>query len=492
MNFVGSLAELAMRAASGLTSSIGLTKPLPLFMGAGRIGGDLTPKQVGRIIIGADTGFLYRIVDLFDESRQKDCHLHAVLSTLEQSIAGMTLQVIPASTKRRDMKIAAWVEQWLSEFGSRHDGSQARGLEGLVEHMVSGYIYSHAVSEILWEKRGMELIPIGAENVHARRFIYDMATCELRFWDAGGTVPLPGVQLRRAFPNHYIEFMPRVTGAIIPREGLMRPLLWAALFRNWAIRDWLTLAELAWKPWRIGYYDKEKYASEWDIAWLDEALAKLTSTGYTRLPKNVELKIEWPKATGSTNSNQHALLASFMADEMSKAVLGATLTAQQGARGAFALGAVHDSVRRDRRDATARCIADILRRQLVGTAVRLNYGADAAVPGLRFVSNTDTNIDAIVSAVQKLADPKIGLPFPIQWLYKLLSVPAPKPGEQVIGNPNLLRIPTEEEQKKIRVVLVNEDDRQRAAEEEAEAIEQALREARAADALRRHASMEDR
>jgi hypothetical protein len=40
-----------------------------------RIGGAITPLQVSAIIQEADDGTTYRLVDLMNECRQKDCHL---------------------------------------------------------------------------------------------------------------------------------------------------------------------------------------------------------------------------------------------------------------------------------------------------------------------------------------------------------------------------------------------------------------------------------
>jgi phage gp29-like protein len=69
-------------------------------------------------------------------------------------------------------------------------------------------------------------------------------------------MPYPGVDLRTWFaPGKVLFYQPRVTGAEPNREGLARVLVWAALFRNWSVRDWVQLGELAWKPWRIGTYD---------------------------------------------------------------------------------------------------------------------------------------------------------------------------------------------------------------------------------------------
>src|SRR5690349_11141437 len=125
---------LAYRAVRGaLTRPTGATPIAPMLLGRGRIGGDLDPEQVSRILLMADQGYLHGIVDLFDESRQKDCHLHAVCANFELSLAAAEVQVIPASSKRADRKIAARVEEVLANFGA--DADDALDLYGLIEHL---------------------------------------------------------------------------------------------------------------------------------------------------------------------------------------------------------------------------------------------------------------------------------------------------------------------------------------------------------------------
>src|SRR5262249_54993934 len=160
-----------------------------------------------------------------------------------------------------------------------------------------------------------------------------------------------------------LQHQPRITGDVPCREGLVRVLMWAALFRNWDIRDWLALGELAWKPWRTGGYTRG--ASEEDIDALIAILDAMSSSGVAVYPKDTaEVKIEWPKnppAGGGT----HKELADFLGAEMSKAVLGQTLTTEQGSKGSQALGRVHDQVRKDIREADARSVAATIRRDLI-------------------------------------------------------------------------------------------------------------------------------
>ncbi len=468
-----------------MTSRVEAVTELPLWLNPGRIGGELTPRRVSEIFSYADQGYLYQLVDLFDESRQKDCHMHAVLSTFELALALLEVQVIPASPKRKDIKIAAWVESWLRDFGSKMDTDRAYDLSSLIAHLAGAYAYGHAVAEVIYEKRGLELIPIGAEPVMPRRFCFSQDESKLHFWDSSGGLPYPGIDLLETYPNRFIQFRPRVTGAGPAREGLLRPLLWAALFRNWTIRDWLTLAELAWKPWRIGRYNKEEFASRTDIQALEQALQYLVTNGSTLLPNTVELQVEFAKQTGSSSGDTaHRSLADFLAAEMSKAVLGQTMTTDDGSSKSQAQ--VHRKVQTDRRNAAARAIAAILQRQLVAVAVRLNFGASAAVPGIHLAGQDDVDLAALAQAVERLVG--LGLPVSIPWLYKLYGMPTPKTGEAVIGPIAPAVVPSEADRAKIaklriasermRVRMLDGDEPDEAlderAEEEARAIDEVM------------------
>lgn len=452
MLFFRVLGALLLKAGAKLTGGrVQATSPQALFMFPGRLGGELTPQDVSNIMLWADQGYKHRLVDLATEAREKDCHLHAVLSTFELSLAGMEVQVVPASPKRRDHKVARWVERMLNGFGSQYEAERAQDLSSLISFLAGAYYYGHAVAEIIWQKKGGELWPVGFEPVEARRFIIDPTTCRLSFWDECGGVPYPGIDLQRAFPNRYIQFQPRVLGTGVAREGLMRPLVWAAMFRNWSVTDWMTFAEMAGKPWLMGKYEKgdANSAGDGDIKFLMYAIEHLSSNGRTVIPKTVDITVEWPKATGSSGQGGvHPVLCVFMADEMSKAVLGQTETTQSSTSSGYAQAKVHNEVRRDRRDAAARSVAAIIRQQLVARAVALNFGADTPVPEIVMVGKNDVDVPSLVNAIKSLADPKIGMPFPVAWLWKLLGVPTPKPGEMMIGNPFLSVMPTDEDQKK--------------------------------------------
>lgn len=427
---MGLFSWLAARMTrSQLVEHVDVVAPPALYNQHNRIGGSLTPEDVTAIMRHADAGYMYRLVDLANESRQKDCHLQSNLGMREMAVAGLRIQVTPASDDAEDERAADFTRDFLANFGTDHTDSQAKDLRHLISHLQGAHYFGYAGAETLFERDGGYLVPIGAEPIAARRFVFDQASGRIRFWDVVGTVPYPGTDLLTEFPGKFIIYQPRVNGDVESREGLMRVLTWAALFRNWGLSDWLKLAELAWKPMRIGVY-KKAGASAPDIAILRQAAQQLTTNNVAVLPDTVELLIEWAKR--GSGQAQHAELCGFLASEMSKAILGATLTAEQGRVGSHALGAVHNEVRHDIRDADAFGAAAIVRRQLVAPTLRMNFGRAVRIPNLALIGDDTPDLAQFAAAMKDLSLAKTRIP--AQWVRARVGSPEPKDGEELIGD----------------------------------------------------------
>lgn len=400
----------------------------PLQMG--RLGGSLTPLDVSQILLDADMGRLQKRVDLFDESRQKDGTLHAVCSARESEVARLRPQVTPASGRRRDKKIAAWVAEWIGAFGADEMGPRPRDLATLIRHLQSALWHGHAVSGIIYERDGGYAVPRACDPVHPRRFIYDEAGT-LRLYDLDlPTIAWPGIDLLSEYPGRIVQYQPHVTGATVAREGLATALLWLALFRNWTVRDLMQLAELAWKPYRYARFNKAAVnVNDRDIA---HKLRELTSNGFAVFPDCVDLVVEWAKQTGSSTAAGHLDLAAFLAAEMSKAVLGSTLVVDQGRTGSQALGNVHEKRLNTFVDADASGVASILRRQVIGPAVRHNFGRDAAVPGFSLVTEDATDFLAVAQGFHALR--LSGLRVAARDARDRLGLSEPLPGDEIFGD----------------------------------------------------------
>ena len=398
-----------------------------------RIGGALTPEDISAIMRQADSGYTYRLCDLAEEARAKDSHLGALLYRRETAASAMPWQVVPTSDRPKALRIAAWVDRVLRELGEQPmPGLELKDLPSILAHLNGAILHGYAAAEGLWKKDGKYVVPKGMLPIGARRFIFSQYDGSLRWWDAvGPTTSYPGVDLRSEYPEgRFLVHRPRMTGAEGPREGLVRPLMWASLFRTWSITDWMRLAELAWKPYRYGEYERD--ATDGDKNNLADALESLTSNGWAIFPKTTSFKLEFAKGLG--DSKNHEALVSFLAAEMSKLVLGATLTVEQGKTGAMALGNVHADVAKSIRDMDARALEATIRRQLIAPLVALNFGASCPVPEFRFLTEEGADLERLSNAIQRLIG-KNGdlLDIPQDWVRATFGIPDPHPGDLLMG-----------------------------------------------------------
>jgi len=416
-------AELAAAATTTKAASKTHGKVVPdlsLYSQFTRIGGGLTPQQVSKIIREADSGQMARLMDLGNEARQKDCHLHSVLATSEEAIVALPWELeLPDKPKAKEKRAAAKVEKALRE----------AKLARLIAHHAGARFYGYAVSEIDWRFASGFVGPRSFDHLAPRRFGFRQTDGAFVWRDDG--MPLEGVDFRRDHPRKFIVSQPRVTGDVPCREGLIRVLMWAALFRNWAIGDLLKVGEIAWKPWRRGIY--KKGASQEDINHLTAILEGLTTNGVATYSEEVQVLIEWAKGSGGgQGKGPHESLISMMAAEMSKAALGQTLTTEVGSTGGNrALGQVQNEQKKDLREASVRYIADDLNRDLVVPMFDMNFGPGIRPSKFKLLTDDAADVVQLSTAVKTFVD--AGLTLPAKWVRDQAGIPDPEEDEETIG-----------------------------------------------------------
>ena len=401
----------------------------PLWAQFSRIGGSLTPQQVSNIIREADVGNIARLVDLMHESRQKDCHLQSVLQTRELAVKGLTWDALAPAEKplKREQRAAKRLRQAVQD---------ASGFPDTVAHLVGeGTLFGFAVTQVVWEHSSDGLlVPKEFKPVSCRRFGYGQKNGRLMFDPDGfGNVDASGVDLLAEYPaGKFIFYTPRVNGDVQIREGLCRALLWAALFRNWDVRDWLMFAELAWKPLRRAVWKNGDMRKE-DRAKIRQAMQAWTSSGVLTHPDSIDVFLEWNKGASSsgTSGGPHEQLARWLGEEMSKAVLGSSDIVEPGKNGARAATAERGEVRKDILEADSLGITAALTQHVARPFYEMNYGPRMRGGMLALMTEDTVNLKEFAEAVEKLV--KAGLAVPANWVRDIVNMPEPEPEEEVIG-----------------------------------------------------------
>jgi len=398
----------------------------PLWQQFQRIGGGLTPVDVSEILRQADMGQPARLVDLANESRQKDGHLQGVLSTRERAVALVDLDFVePENPKRAEKKATDLCRRIRDEF---------RNWPLLIQHLTGAFLPGHATVELRWEETSDGLlIPVECMPIHTRDFIFNRANGSLRY--RRSLTDTEGVDILAENPGRIIQLQRRIVGDVPAREGLARCLVWGALFRNWDLRDWIALGEIGWKPWRWASY--EKGMTNEDVERLLRSLERLGTQGVAVLPKSTELNVEWPKgaATSSNGAGVHRELFDTIGREMSKAVLGQTTTTEAGPNGDRASTETRDGVRMDIREEDCRAVAAALRYHLFMPAIAVNIPGSSGMRIAAGVFQTDEGEDRqkFATAVKFLRD--AGLKIPAKWVRDEVGMPEPKGDEELLAAP---------------------------------------------------------
>jgi phage gp29-like protein len=398
----------------------------PLSLQIGQITGSLTPRTITNILSLADLGQTYRLVDLVHDGRHKDGTLHAALSLAEQAVAQLKWQVKPPpKPSKKEKKLA---DAFAESFAAAEDRTV------FIEHSIGERrLFGHATTEVLWAMRDAYLAPIKYKPIHCRRFGFRQSDGALVFVGNAGNSPENGVDLLSEYaPGNFVQARQRVNGDVPTREGLAQLVIWLSVGRNWGYRDWMQLAELAWKPKRIGKY--KRAAQPEDIQALKKILLDLWTNGVAVHSEEVEVNLLWPQgsSTGGASGSVHKDLLIWLSGELSKAILGSSDQMEPGENGARAAVEVRSDNPKLIRDANASTLADTITRQQVVPFTRYN-GGDNVRPGtFEFITDDPADLEKFSKALLNFRKAKMRVPE--SWVNEKANIPTPAKGERLVGD----------------------------------------------------------
>ena len=335
-------------------------KPYPRAPAA-PIGAALTPARLRAILREADAGRNRDYLTLAEELEERDAHYAAVLGVRKRAVSALEPLVEPASSDARGAEAAAAVREIVA-------GHQ---FPALVEDCLDALGKGFAAVEITW-RRGARWLPERCEWRDPRWFAWDLHDGRtLRLLDDQGAAGRP------LAADKWIVHAPRLRSGLPVRAGLARTVAAACLIKSYALTDWTAFAEVYGMPLRLGRYGPD--AAESDIETLIGAVANLGSDAAAVMPDS--MRVEFHQPSSRAGADVFRDLACYMDSQISKAVLGQTMTTDDGSSRAQA--EVHNAVRGDILASDARQLAATLQRDLIAPFARLNFGADAAPPRLR-------------------------------------------------------------------------------------------------------------
>lgn len=345
----------------------------------------LTPSKLASILKAADNGDVRMQAELFEEMEEKDTHLFSQFQTRKLAVQGLPWEITPASDDARDVQIADFCREWLEGLEDFDDY-----ILDLLDALPKGY----SAMEPSWDVSEGQAVILGMEHIHAKKVTFWNSMTPRILTEAE---PVNGVE---APPFKLIYHRYKARSGYDTRAGIMRVCAWMYLFKNYDVKDWISFAEVYGQPIRLGKHAPGATDTEKDA--LLDAVRSIGSDAAAIISRNTEIEFVTAQKTGSVNLYER--LAKWCDEQMSKAVLGQTLTSSSGDVGSQALGNVHNDVRQDLTEADCKALGKTFRHQAIRPMVGFNFGWDAPLPMFRLLYEPPEDLKAAAETYKTLAE----------------------------------------------------------------------------------------
>jgi phage gp29-like protein len=375
----------------------------------------LSPERLATILSDVRRGECpAEYLELAQDMELKDPHYRSVLSTRKDAITGLEIKVIPASDASKDTALAKALERDIVH-------NPKAPLRSLIRDMLDALTKGFSVNEIIWDTAHIPWKPAAYKFRDPRWFQYDRET--------GSTLMLRapyGIALEPLKPLHFVIHEPHLISATQITSGLALPALYYWLLKSYDVASWAAFIDRYGYPIRIGKYGKK--ATEQDIRTLKKAVANIGQDFGAVIPESALLEIIESKHASET-SNIHQHMADWVDKQISKLVLGQTMTTDEGS--SKAQSETHEKVRDDIADSDLMQVVDTLHAQLTVPYIQLNFGEQAAYPKIDLFKPDEKNLEQIIEAIEKLGPQ--GLTVKADEIRSLFGLSKPEPEDQVIG-----------------------------------------------------------
>lgn len=296
-----------------------------------------------------------------------DSHLESVWSVRCSAASGAEWFMAAGADGKREQEAADAFAEQLS----------ALDVPLIIEEMMNAVAYGYSPLEVLWELDGVRWGIGGIVGKPPQWFEFDQENRLVFRTGAVGIEEIP--------ENRFLLVRHRPSYANPYGDKVFSKCFWPVTFKKNGFRWWTVFVEKYGGAFMYGKYPNnagEEYKAE-----LLGALEKMISDAVAIAPEGADITIEALANKGSVSS-VHAEYIAMANSEISKAVLGQTLTTEVGDKGSYAASKTHNMVREDLAAADRRRIAAAFNR-LASVFTFYNFGAEVVPPVFSFVKDED-------------------------------------------------------------------------------------------------------
>lgn len=412
-----------------------------------RAGANLTPRYILNCLQNADQGLMYHLVDILEEALEMDGHLQAVVEKRVDWVAASKWEVVANGSSPVALEAAEFCKDVLEN--AMGNGDNEIDFRQLIAHCQMATYYPAMCAEAIWKKPGRWVVIDHWNSIHPRRLAF-ATDWSMHIWNQlpGGpimgemgddrmTQRWPGMNVadypKGKFVRHRALIRP---GGYPTRDGVGRLTVWFAAFKRWTVRDLMAFAEQFARGLRSAQFTQndfnlspnaafgknERGATDEDVVAMKAALSQWSSAVSLVYPSSFDkLNIQHTQGTGV---EIYRMGNELFEAQMSKAVLGSTLSTDPGRKGARSLGDVHVDGEERRAAKDAQNIARTIRRDVLAPLLAHNFREGVPVPNIVFQTPSVRTRIARIRMVNNAAIS--GMQVPAAWAHAETGIPVPK------------------------------------------------------------------
>jgi len=298
-----------------------------------------------------------------------DAHLFGVMTQRKTKVTGNLWEIDRGEAKTAE---ATFVQEIFEKID----------VYRILKDMMQAPFYGLAPIEVVWGHReDGKVVPVRVIGKPAKWFQYSPEN-KLRF--KSREAQTIGVEIA---PRKVIEVRHGATYGNPYGDKILSKVFWPITFKKGGYKFWVQLTEKFGMPLVVGKVPRSNDVSEYEV--LAEILANTIQDGIIVMPQDSEVEIIDTASGGG--SGIHKELATFSNQEVSKAVLGQTLTTEASDKGTQALGTVHEGVAHDLSSEDKRMCEDGM-NQLIRWILEVNFGEVKVAPTFKLYREEDVDI----------------------------------------------------------------------------------------------------
>lgn len=344
----------------------------------------------------------------------KDPQIASCLRSRKKSVLNKPWDIIPASEKNRDMRIAEFTKQALSFHRWRETRFE------MLDFIAKGLF----IGEIMWARSNGDIVVGDIKGRNPDNFLFDKQG-KLKF---------------RSRTNPSGEDIPQEKFIYIRNEPyaenpygnpVLKECFWYYWFKKLSVKFLMKFQEQFGSPTTVATYPPNMNTEQKRA--LEDVMENIQNATKIRKPEGI--LIEFLEATRRGDAGYLPFIE-YCDQQFAKAIHGQTLTSGEGTRvGSMALGKVHEETRQEYIGDDCETLMDAINMQLIPQIVDYNYSGVTQYPQFKIHYEPPEDLVNEVKRDEVLVV-KIGLPVTVDWLYDKYSIPRPEEGEE------LLQVPT--------------------------------------------------